>query len=180
MGLHLNAELGCAKKPASRRAPCAVLLSALLSGCLVPITWAQTVEPAPQIHFIWMGGNDCPPCVLWRREELPKLQASLEFGHMRFSYVNKVIASSVPPTFFLPSEVALFKDQLDEASNRRAGSPQGALVVNGVVHDYFFGTRTAEQIADMVKAVRTGTPGEYPFPRCLKVTKRGRDCEKPA
>lgn len=51
------------------------------------VVWAQ----APTIHFIWMGGNDCPPCALWRRTELPKLQASPEFKHMQFSHVNKVI-----------------------------------------------------------------------------------------
>lgn len=152
----------------------------LLAGWFAPWAQAQTAGAAPHIHFIWMGGNDCPPCVRWRREELPKLQASPEYKHMRFSYVSKVVSSAVPPTLFLPSEVEVFKDQLDEASNRRTGSPQAALMVNGVVHDYFFGTRTAEQIADMVEAVRMGKPGDYPFPRCLKVAKRGRDCEKPA
>lgn len=140
---------------------------------------AQTAVP-PQIHFIWMGDDDCPPCVRWRKEELPRLQASPEFKHMRFSHVRKVIASSVPPTGLLPDEVVPYKDQLDHASNRRVGSPQAALVVNGVVHDYFFGTRTAEQIAEMVEAVRTGQPSHYPFTRCLKVAKKGRECETPA
>jgi hypothetical protein len=141
---------------------------------------ALAAGEAPQIHFIWMGGNDCPPCVRWRREELPRLQASPEYRHMRFSYVNKLIGSAVPPRLFLPDEVVPYKDQLDEASSRRIGSPQAALVVNGVVHDYFFGTRTAEQIEDMVRAVRTSHPGDYPFPRCLQVAKTGRACERPA
>lgn len=155
-----------------------------LSLVLLGFGWMGTAHAqatqAPSIHFIWMGGDDCPPCVRWRKEELPKLQASPEFRHMRFSYVRKVIASAVPPTLFLPDEVAVYKDQLDEASSRRVGSPQAALMVNGVVHDYFFGTRSAEQIADMVEAVRTGRPGDYPFPRCLKVSKSGRACDKPA
>jgi hypothetical protein len=149
-------------------------------ACGAPLAQAQSVAKAPEIHFIWMGGNDCPPCVRWRREELPKLQASPEFAHMRFTYVTKQVSSAVPPALFLPADVEPYKDQLDEASNRRTGSPQAALLVNGVVHDYFFGTRTAEQIEDMVQAVRTHGPGDYPFTRCLKVAKRGRDCEKPA
>ena len=143
---------------------------AALSGAV-----AQT-EPA--IHFIWMGGNDCPPCVRWRRDEMPKLQAAPEFRSVRFSYVDKAIRSPVPPLDVLPEEVRPYKDQLDEASNRRVGSPQAALLVNGKVYDYFFGTRTAEHILEMVHAVRHGTT--YPFTRCLKVTVRGKGCEVPA
>jgi hypothetical protein len=158
--------------------PFSLVCAALCAG-VFGTAHAQT-PAATQIHFIWMGGDDCPPCVRWRKEELPKLQASPEFKHMRFSYVSKVIGSAVPPKLFLPDEVDPYKDQLDEASNRRIGSPQAALMVNGVVHDYFFGTRTADQITDMVEAVRTGRPADYPFPRCLKVAKTGRTCDKPA
>ena len=159
---------------------CRAMAVAVSCGALyLPAAVAQT-PLQPHIHFIWMGGNDCPPCVAWRRVELPKLQASPEFKAMQFSYVAKVISSSVPPTLFLPAEVEPYKEQLDDASTRRTGSPQAALVVNGVVHDYFFGTRTAEQIEDMVQAVRSGKAGDYPFPRCLRVSKRGRDCDKPA
>ena len=125
-----------------------------LLAWMAPLAMAQTAPAQPDIHLIWMGGDDCPPCVRWRKEELPKLQASPAFNQMRFSYVRKVIGSAVPPTLFLPDEVVPYKDQLDEASNRRIGSPQAALMVNGVVHDYFFGTRSAEQITDMVEAVR--------------------------
>ena len=93
-----------------------------------------------------MGSHDCPPCIVWQRNELPKLQASPDFKAIRFSYVEKAIRSPVPPKALLPAEVQPFKVLLDEASGGRTGSPQGALIVNGVMHDYFFGTRTAEQI----------------------------------
>lgn len=157
------------------------LVSVLTVACAVLGTpWAMAQSQTPDIHFIWMGGNDCPPCVVWRRLELPKLQASPEFKAMRFSYVNKVIGSAVPPRLFLPAEVVPYKDLLDEASGRRVGSPQAALMVNGVVHDYFFGTRTAEEIEAMVQAVRTGQPAEHPFHRCLRVSAQGRGCDRPA
>ena len=63
----------------------AVALSAL-SGAVQPAT-AQTPPPAaaPAIHFIWMGSHDCPPCIVWQRNELPKLQASPDFKAIRFS-----------------------------------------------------------------------------------------------
>ena len=87
-------------------------------------------------------------------------------------------SNTAPTTFWMskPGEYANFSTTYPSLSDDAIQ----ATVVNGVVHDYFFGTRTAEQIEDMVQAVRTGRPGDYPFPRCLKVAKTGRACDKPA
>lgn len=136
---------------------------------------AQPVREPPALHLVWMGGADCPPCVAWRALELPKLQKSAEFKGVTFSYVPKVIRSSVPPGFFLPTEVKPHKEKLDYASSGRGGSPQAALLVNGEVVDYFHGTRSAEQIEAMLVAIRTG--GQYPFERCLKMSARWGKCE---
>jgi hypothetical protein len=78
----------------------------------------------------------------------------------------------------LPPAARVYKTQLDEASAGRSGSPQMALMVNGKVYDYFFGSRSAELLVEMVQAVRTGSP--YPVPRCLKLGPRGHQCDKPA
>lgn len=140
------------------------------------VALSQDTREVPSVHFVWMGGDDCPPCVEWRNTELPKLRASPEFAKIKFSYVRKVIKSPVPPRFFLPDEVKPYKDQLDEASSGRHGSPQAALLVNGQVYDYVQGARSAEEIERMLVAVRTGSP--YPFVRCLKASKQWRKCER--
>lgn len=127
------------------------------------------------MHFVWMGGNDCPPCVAWRALELPKLSKAPEFQRIRFSYVIKAIGSTVPPAFFLPAEVRPLKPLLDNAGSGHVGSPQAAVIVDGVVFDYFFGTRSAEEIERMLIAISTGSA--YPFTRCLKITRVGRGCE---
>jgi hypothetical protein len=139
--------------------------------------WAQGPTTPPSVHLIWMGGNDCPPCVAWRQTELPKLQASSEFGAIRFSYVVKTIKSPVPPSLLLPSEVKPYKDKLDFASSGRHGSPQAALMVSGEVYDYFHNARTAEDIERMLSAIRTGGP--YPFQRCIKASRQWGQCEVP-
>ncbi len=149
--------------------------SLLLAFAISQPALAADATPSPDIHFIWMGGNDCPPCVAWRNFELPKLQQSAEYKGIRFSYVIKAVGSPVPPRVFLPPEVAPLKDKLDHASGGRAGSPKGALVVNGEVYDFFTGTRTAEDIQSMIRSVQTGGP--YPFKRCLKKTSFSRQCE---
>ncbi|HEX7888415.1 MAG TPA: DUF6719 family protein [Ramlibacter sp.] len=118
------------------------------------------------IHFIHMGGNDCPPCRVWRALELPKLQASPLFGTITYSYVTKAIGSPVPPEAFLPPEVKPLKAKLDTASSGRNGSPHQVLVVDGEVYDYWFGERSAEEILASVQAIATGA--KYPFSRCIK------------
>ncbi len=147
----------------------------LLAGAGSSSVLAQPAAEPPAIHLVWMGGTDCPPCVAWRALELPKLQKSAGFKGVTFSYVPKVIRSSVPPGLLLPVEVKPHKDKLDYASSGRGGSPQAALLVNGEVVDYFHGTRSAEQIEAMLIAVRTG--GRYPFERCLKMSAQWGKCE---
>lgn len=129
---------------------------------------AETPKP-PEMHLIHMGGSDCPPCVVWRALELPKLQQSEAWSSIKFSYVTKTIGSTVPPTFFLPAEVKPLKSRLDFASGGSRGSPHAALVVNGDVFAYWFGAKSAEEIEKMILAVRDNKP--FPVEPC----KRWRD-----
>jgi hypothetical protein len=133
--------------------------------------FAQT-SPAPSIHLVHMGGNDCPPCRVWRALELPKLQASKTFAAVKFSYVTKAINGAVPPSFFLPDEVKPLKDILDVAGGGSPGSPQAALIVNGKVFDYWWGARSAEEIEKMILSAQGD--GAYPFSRCLRFSTQGR------
>lgn len=131
---------------------------------------------ASSIHIVYMGGNDCPPCVAWRAFELPKLRKTAEFQdpRVRFTHVEKVISSPVPPAFFLPADVKPYKSVLDAAGNGGPGSAQVAILVDGKVHDYFFGTRTADEYQAMLRSVLTGTP--YPTERCVQMSRMGRSC----
>ena len=149
-----------ATEPASH-APSAISTPALPSA--IP-------ENAPgkdlRILIVYMGGNDCPPCVRWRANDLPRLKTTEAFRSVAFSYVQKTIQSAVPPTMFLPDEVKPLKSQLDAASGGRGGSAQVAIVVDGQLYDYYFGVRSAEEVEQMILAIRNGT--KYPFERCLK------------
>lgn len=125
---------------------------------------------APKITMIYMGGNDCPPCVAWRREELPKLEAAPAFRAIEFIYVQKMIQSAVPPLFFLPEAARPYKPLLDQSGGGMSGSPQVAVLVNGEIHDYYYGRRSAEEVLAMIDAINRRTP--YPFDRCLRRTDR--------
>ena len=121
-----------------------------------------------RIRFIHMGGNDCPPCVAWRAMELPKLEKSPTFLAIRYSHVVKSIRSPVPSAFFLPADVKPLKASLDHASAGKSGSPHQVLLVDGEVHDYWFGTLDAAQIEAKIAAITGGTT--YPGPRCTRLS----------
>jgi hypothetical protein len=135
----------------------------------------SAIAAEKNIHIVYMGGKDCPPCRAWRATELPKLQKMAAFQRVRFTYVEKLIKSPVPPSLFLPSEVVPYKDQLDTASNGIIGSPQTAVMVDGKVYDYFWGVRNASDFEGMIKAINEGKP--YPFNRCVK-RKSQSECAK--
>jgi hypothetical protein len=158
------------------------LISASLTGLLcAAASYAQS--PATQegaksldkreVHLIYFGGPDCPPCVAWRQDELPKLEKTQAFKSIKFSYVRKTIGSPIPSSFFLPDEVKPYKDKLHYASNGRGGSPQAALMVNGEVYHYLISVHSAEQYAQMILAAQNGT--KFPAERCIRRA-NNREC----
>lgn len=119
-----------------------------------------------KVHFIYMGGDDCPSCVVWRRAELPRLALSDAFRASRYSFVNKPILSGVPGLFLLPDEVKPYKAVLDQASGGNMGSPHYAILVDGVLQHYGFSAPPAERMEQMLRAALTD--GRWPEPtRCL-------------
>lgn len=144
-------------------------LTALLIAlwAALPAGAAPGDGPPPRaVHLVYMGGNDCPPCVAWRKDELPKLEQTAAFKAIRFTHVNKTVRSAVPPAAFLPEEVRPYKAQLDAAGGGNVGSPQTAILVDGKVYDYYFGARNAADIEAMLLAIQARTP--YPWPRCVR------------
>ncbi|TWO71003.1 hypothetical protein FN976_11795 [Caenimonas sedimenti] len=150
----------------------------LATACLPAGSQAADPPPALVIDIVNMGGNDCPPCVTWRQTELPKLQAAPEFKSIRYTHVTKSITSAVPPGFFFPSGSQHLQPALKEASNGLSGSPQQAILVNGRLVDYWFGTGKGEagKLVEMVRAIQEGKG--LPRPTCLKLKTHGT-CQTP-
>lgn len=145
-----------------------------LSVFFGPTVMAQSAKGEADIHIVYMGGPDCPPCVAWRGLELPKLQKSATFNAIKFSYVAKSIRSAVPSEFFLPSAVKPHREKLYRASGGRGGSSQTAVLVNGEVFDYYFGARSADDIVAMIKSIESGE--RYPFDRCVQFYSNSLSC----
>lgn len=157
--------------------PKTVTLTKVTSGAQQPVVSLENAGKLKrQVHFIYLGGNDCPPCVAWRALELPKLQQTQAFKASQFTYVVKTIKSAIPSAVFLPDEVKQHKPMLDEVSAGLGGSPQFALLVDGKIYDYYRGTRDASMVEQMLISAQTGSP--YPMPsRCL-LYQSDRSCKQ--
>ena len=129
--------------------------------------------PAADVHFIWMGGNDCPPCVVGEPRSCRSCGPCRNSNASAIPMVTKSIQSAVPPAFFLPPEVQPFKELLDAAGAGTPGSPQAAVIVNGRVHDYFWGVRSAEEIESMLRSIRTGS---VPVRQMSEIAPESRKC----
>ena len=141
-------------------------LSAIMFTLATSCPGVVAAQGTPRIHVVYMGGNDCPPCITWRALEYPKLAATDVFKRIQFTHVEKTIRSTVPPKFFLPKEVKPLKEKLDYAANKMTGSAQIAIVVDGEVFHYQFGGPAATELEAWLIAIESGEP--YPFPRCTR------------
>jgi hypothetical protein len=140
--------------------------SPMTATASVPVGLSGRAAPT-RVEMIYFGGNDCPPCVAWRGVELPKLKNMEAFRNVDFTHVYKTVMSTVPGESFLPDHVKPYKSKLDAASGLNRGSAQTAIVVDGEIFDYYYGTRSADDIAARLVAIKRG--GVYPYERCLEL-----------
>ena len=134
----------------------------LLSATSVVVAQPDAVKP--EIKFLYMSGTGCGPCEFWLAEELPKLQKTDVYKHIKYYTINKSIRSSVPPRFFLHNDLKPLKEELDRASGGQTGSAQTVILVNGKVYDYAFGSPAVDDLRVTFEALLAGKAS--PFPRC--------------
>jgi hypothetical protein len=113
----------------------------------------KKISDTKRIQVFYFGGNDCPPCVVFRGTEFVKLEKSDAF-------------KSVDWNFFLPERVKPHRETLIAATNNNRGSAQVVIFVDGKVHDVFPGSKDAAFYEAVVASVHEGKP--YPGQRCLQ------------
>lgn len=136
-------------------------------GVLQPTEPAAATQNTKRIHIIYFGGNDCPPCLAFRGTEFPKFEKSQEYSQVQWSFVTKSVRSQIPSGFFLPAHVKPLRDTLLQATGSNGGSAQVVILVDGKVHDVFFGSRDADFYQKMVRSV-SDSKLPYPGERCLE------------
>ena len=66
-----------------------ILTTVLVLGLAVPtFTAGPSVASDSEISVIYISAWNCPPCFVWQRNEQPKLEASLEYQHLKFRKIE--------------------------------------------------------------------------------------------
>lgn len=118
-------------------------LSLFILGCLC-FAGVDPVRAAPEIDLIYFHSVSCPSCRLWEADELPKLQASPLWSSVKFTKIAKTIKAPLPGQFWWPKAVAHLYPAVAEkfeASRIKGGTPLSALLIDGKVVSFGFGTR---------------------------------------
>ncbi|NYT61253.1 hypothetical protein H0A66_02780 [Alcaligenaceae bacterium] len=105
---------------------------------------ANANASAPEINLIYFAAADCPACGFWEATELPKLQASPHWKYVKFTKIAKSIKSRLPGEFWWPKDVKHLHDIVAakyKESRIKGGTPMSALIIDGNVVSYGFGSR---------------------------------------
>ena len=103
------------------------------------------------IDLVYLGAMDCPPCRGWKNFDLPKLRATKEFQHIRFTDVQKWITDPVPAEDALPLHLRTMRGEIVRVINRKNGSPMFALLVDGKGLRGGWGTSTYEKMLPVIE-----------------------------
>ncbi|HEY8359505.1 MAG TPA: hypothetical protein VIL30_18800 [Ramlibacter sp.] len=102
-----------------------------------------------------------------------------EWNMMTYHFVTKSVQTPVPAATYFPAESKHLQPALAEAGNGWGGSPQQAILVDGKVVDYWWGSATgkgsAADVAAMVRAIHEGKP--LPRATCAHLDTR-TSCKK--
>jgi len=110
----------------------------LLAAC------AQTPDPtvaaAKAAHhgvtFVYIGADDCPPCLTWRKRELPKWEASATRQKVESRQILAAHYSYVSDPYYWPADLLWIKDD----TQLTRGAPQYVVAKDGKVLLRTFGT----------------------------------------
>jgi len=88
------------------------------------------------VTFVYVGADDCPPCLTWRKTELPKFEASPLRRDVDFHAIFAARWSYVADPYYWPAELAWLRADAE----LKRGAPQFVVARDGKVLLRSFGT----------------------------------------
>ena len=121
---------------------------AFVFASLVTATLPGAVRAASDIKVIYVGGRDCPYCILWENKYKAGWLASPEFRQVTWIEVDPPHLREAYEEQHWPGELKAVLDQIP----RKSGTPRFLIVRDGqVVANEFGGSKWAVIMADLKK-----------------------------
>ena len=104
----------------------------------------------PDVTLVYVGADDCPPCMRWQRGAGASFRASPEFAQLTYREVKSPTLLDVLKDEHWPDDLRAYRDRL----GRGAGVPLWLVVVDHEIVAQGFGpTRWSEAILPRLKSL---------------------------
>jgi hypothetical protein len=102
------------------------------------------------VTLVYVGADDCPPCISWQRGAGASFRASPEFAQLTYREVKSPTLLDVLKDEYWPHDLRAYRDRLD----RGAGVPLWLVVVDHEIVEHGFGAaRWSEAILPRLKSL---------------------------
>jgi hypothetical protein len=120
---------------------------ALLAAASIPAIG----QAAPDLKVIYVGGQDCQPCVRWKNTHLDKWRSSSEYRRVAWFEIEPASLKEAYQARFWPDELKPVLDQLP----RKSTTPRFLIVKDGkVVANLTGSSKWPEILADLNQLLR--------------------------
>jgi hypothetical protein len=110
---------------------------------------SRTALGAPDVQVIYVGGQDCPFCTLWRKKYEAAWRSSAEFKLVDYVEVDPPHLRQAYERRYWPGELGAVLDQIP----RKSGTPRFLIVSRGRVVFNELGTNRWERAEMALKNV---------------------------
>ena len=117
----------------------------LFAGLLLPA--AHVAHAAPDVEVVYVGGWDCPYCVMWQNKYKAQWLASPEFKQVTWTEVDVPHLREAYQERYWPGDLKAVLDQIP----RKSGTPRFLIVAKGKL---VFNAAGADQWERTMRALR--------------------------
>jgi len=98
----------------------------------------RLVTKSSEVLVVYIGANDCPPCLAYRKANHPAWLQSKEYPHVQFHALEFPQFGRTDEDRYWPKDLRWVRDTL----NIRAGAPRWVVAVDGRIVAYDWGRST--------------------------------------
>jgi hypothetical protein len=120
----------------------------LFAGLAVPLL-ARPAFAASDIHVVYVGGQDCPYCTVWRKHYEADWRSSEAFTKIRWTEIDPAHLREAYQERYWQGELAAIREQLP----KKSGTPRFVVVRDGKVVSNELGVNKWENSVVVIRSL---------------------------